>query len=96
MCKRLPIPPELLENPQIASIVLLERALKVTERALIAAYPEFWDDDPDPRRRREEHAYADAIFYLIHALEPLLEQYQRSLIRGGYTPPPSEDDDIPF
>jgi len=95
MHKRLPIPPDLLENPQLAAIVLLERALQVTELALIAAYPEFWDDDPDTRSRREEHAYADAIFYLIHALEPLLGQYQRSLTRGRSAPLPDEDD-IPF
>ena len=50
----LPIPPDLMRNPELAILSVLLRTLDITYYAFMAEYPDMYDDttlfqDPNPR-----------------------------------------------
>jgi hypothetical protein len=90
-----PNPVELTEAPQLAVLEVLQSALRMTTRSLLAAYPDSCDEDAPLRQQSEDHAYSMALLFQIRALEDTLEAYRLSIERHLRPSDPS-DDDIPF
>ena len=73
-----PTPDELKENPELATLALLDAAMLMTTLSLVALYPSSYGDDSD-LEVDELGAYADAIIGQIHSLEWTLQSYRKSL-----------------
>ena len=93
----LPTPFDLVHSPELASLTLLEYALQVTVRALVATYPQlqdgdvpYWRVDPSPACK-----LASSIVTRAGSLTPLIRRYSAQLPPD---PPgsPHRDDDVPF
>jgi hypothetical protein len=92
----IPTPPELILAPELAIIALLDHALQLTVRALIAARPQLCDLDR-PYWLRQPHAIttAQAILSTIYDLHKCLDDY-RYQIHTELNPPQTDDDPYPF
>lgn len=80
-------PSELMENPELAVLLVLKTSLNVAELALHAAYPD--NCECSERCRSEQEAYVFAIRHQISTLEALLDEHLESLERlrernGGF------------
>jgi hypothetical protein len=81
----LPSTLQLIDAPELAALHVLEAALAITERALIAAYPELEDGLylERPARLSTEAWLADAIAVHISGLETALFRYRIQLRARG-------------
>ncbi len=93
-----PTVPELVLDPDLAAIVLLEHALDIAAQALLAEHPTLIDDYARARDRDPAVSLAHLICRRAGALQDTLRRYRRA-VRAAYdaaTAPDSNDDDIPF
>jgi hypothetical protein len=74
-------PTEIKENPELATLALLDAALLMTSLSLIALYPSSYGDDSD-LEGNELSAYADAIIIQINTVEGMIDCYRKSLKRS--------------
>lgn len=83
MTKSPSTPTDLSEQPQLAVLEVLESALQQSTLALIAAHPQYWQEEafPGSGDPSEEDAYVTAIIFQIHALEGTLQCYRQSVQR---------------
>ncbi len=90
-------PIDLMEEPQLASLAVLDAGIRTAQNALLAVYPELCDLDQAPVGRHTHIYLADALYYQMTGLTTLIDQYRRSLEAAHRrTTPPFHDDDIPF
>lgn len=91
MKTELPCPVQLADAPELAALHVLEAALAVTERALLAAYPELEDALclERPARLSAEACLADAVIVHVTGLETALFRYRLQLRARGLLSPPS-------
>lgn len=90
-----PDPFDLTENPELAVLAVLDTALHLAVRALVAAHPQLEADDAPYWRRDRSPAFlrADSIASHAHALADEIQRYRAGLLPPA---PPHQDDDIPF
>lgn len=91
-----PNPFDLAENPELAVLAVLDTALHLAVRALVAAHPQLETDETPYWCRDRSPAFilADSIASRAHALSKEIQHYTACLLPD---PPPSKhDDDIPF
>ena len=95
-CQTLPTPPELAQAPELALIALLDHALELTLRALLAAHPQLCDHER-PYWIPQTHStmIAEAILSTVYSLQQSLDDY-RHHIHMEINPPTPEDDPYPF
>jgi len=79
----LPTPYDLAERPELATLHLLESALAIAERALLAAHPSLEQADffPHAPELEIEDWIADALLTHISGLETALGRYHAQLRR---------------
>ena len=77
-----PTPDELKENPELATLALLDSAMLMTTLSLVALYPSSYGDDLD-LEGGELDAYADAIISQIQSLEWMIQSYQKTLEKNS-------------
>ena len=75
---RLPLPPQIMEDPERAILTALEVIFEITVNALLAAHPELCDDD-FPRRANEAAHWADRLITEAKKMEGVLAGYRYSL-----------------
>jgi hypothetical protein len=92
-----PLPFDLAENPELAVLAVLDTALHLTVRALVAAHPQlqadevpYWCLDRSP-----PFILADSIVSHAQALSEQVAQY-RILLLPPDPPAPHHDEDLPF
>jgi len=92
-----PLPFDLAENPELAVLAVLDTALHLAVRALVAAHPQlqadevpYWCLDRSP-----PFILADSIVSHAQALSEKLEQY-RILLLPLELPALHQDEDLPF
>ena len=91
---RIPAPPELDHNPELAVLATLEAALMAAEFALIAIHPALRDPDRRPGDQPPDSYWIATVFLAAAAqLRGALHAYQRVIERGRCPPTSSE---IPF
>jgi hypothetical protein len=93
-----PTVPELIDAPELATVVLLEHALDVVTDALLAEHPTLIDDFAMAREDGLVLSYAHAIGRRAASLRNVLWRYRRA-VRDATTPvapDSSDDDDILF
>ena len=85
MSTELPSTLQLVDAPELAALHVLEAALAIAERALIAAYPELEEGLylERPARLSTEACLADAIAVHISGLETALFRYRTQLRARG-------------
>jgi hypothetical protein len=83
----MPKPTDLMENPQLAPLVVLETALVASMRALLAQHTKLFDDEY-PRTMTEADTWADRIIFVGHSLVVALRKYRDLLAYDG---DPSDD-----
>lgn len=88
MSDTLPSTLQLVDAPELAALHVLQTALAIAERALIAAYPELEEALylERPARLTTEACLADAITVHISALETALFRYRLQLRARGLSP----------
>jgi hypothetical protein len=89
-------PRTLAQAPELATLVGLEKLLFLATRVLIAEHSTL--SEQRPRARRVEPAtlrQARRVLCRITALRAALLSYQRAAL-DALTPPPVEDDELPF
>ena len=86
----MPKPIDLMEYPQLATLVVLETALVATLRVLLAQHTKLLDDTY-PRSMSEADTWADRIINSGYSLSTALRKYKES-IRDEEDPL----DDVPF
>ena len=91
MSDELPSTLQLVDAPELATLHVLETALAITERALIAAYPELEEGLclSRPAPMSTEAWLADAIIVHVSGLETALFHYRFQLRARGLLSPPS-------
>jgi hypothetical protein len=75
---RLPLPPQIIEDPERAILAALEVTLEIAINALFAAHPEL-SDDHFPRRASEAARWADRLITEAKRLEGALAGYRYAL-----------------
>jgi hypothetical protein len=75
---RLPMPPQIMEDPERAILAALEVTLEIAVNSLLAAYPELCDDD-FPLRVSEAARWADRLISEAKKMEGVLAGYRYSL-----------------
>ena len=90
-----PTVPDLIVDPELAAIILLEHALDVAPDALLAEHPALIDDFRGPRNQGPVLALAHTICVRAAALRDILRRYRHAARDAAMTPEPP-DDDIPF
>ena len=92
-----PTVPDLVDAPELAAVVLLERALDVVIDALLAEHPTLIDDFALARDNGLVLSYAYAIWRRAASLRHVLWRY-RHAVREATKPvvPATSDDDILF
>jgi len=95
--KEWPLPFDLAENPELAVLVVLDTALHLAVRALVAAHPQLETDDVPYWCLDQSPAFilADSIVSHAQALSEQVQQY-RAFMLPSDPPAPHQDDDIPF
>lgn len=85
MSDELPSTLQLVDAPELAALHVLETALAITERALLAAYPELEEGLylERPARLATEAWLADAIIVHVSGLENALFRYRIQLRARG-------------
>jgi len=73
-----PTPADLTHCPELALMIILQTTLEMSRRMLLAAYPDFCDDDRS-EVPSAEYAYLEAIFHQLDALERTLRGYRQCL-----------------
>jgi len=92
-----PTVPELVQAPELATIVLLEHALDLAAHALLAEHPTLADDFAGARDDGPVLTLASTICRRAAALEQALRRY-RQAVRDAASPARScgRGDDLPF
>lgn len=92
-----PLPFDLAENPELAVLAVLDSALHLTVRALVAAHPQLQADEVPYWRldRSPLFILADSIVSHAQTLSEKLEQY-RILLLPLDPPAPHHNEDLPF
>jgi len=77
----LPIPPDLMKNPELAILAVLRKTLDITYYALMAEYPDMYDDtslfeQPSPRI---SVFVARRILNLTSDLQSTIDRYRHRL-----------------
>lgn len=89
MSGHLPGPAALCSAPELAALHLLEQAVLITERALLAAHPELelpeWSAEAPALAPLT--CFADAIILHFAGLEAAVERYRRELRRRQFELP---------
>ncbi len=83
----MPKPTDLMEHPQLATVVILETALVATLRLLLAQHTKLLDNEY-PRSMTEADTWADRIIIEGHSLAASLRKYRDSI---GDEEDPSDD-----
>jgi len=92
----LPTPPELAQAPELALIALLDHALELTVRALVAVHPQLCDDErPHWIPQTPSTITAQAILSTVYSLQQSLDDY-RHHIHMEMNPPTTDHDPYPF
>lgn len=91
-----PLPFDLAENPELAVLAVLDTALHLAVRALVAAHPQLEADDVPYWCRDRSPAFilADSITAHAQALSEQVEQYRTFMLPPD--PPAPHVDDVPF
>jgi hypothetical protein len=92
----LPTPPDIALRPELASLALLEAALEITVRALIATYPQLQDDEVWRLDRTQLCKTAGSIVMLADSLTQEIRSYSAAPPTADPSGPSDPDDDIPF
>lgn len=92
-----PLPFDLAENPELAVLAVLDTALHLAVRALVAAHPQLEADNVPYWRLDRSPAFSLANSIVSHA-QALSEQVElyRALLLTPNPPAPHQNDDIPF
>ncbi len=93
-----PTPYDLARCPELAILAILDDALHLTTRALVASYPQL-DSDQVPSWRVDRSRpclLARSIISRAQSLSAQVEQYRRLLPSDPPDVPPDEHHDIPF
>lgn len=85
-------PPDLVKNPQLATVELLANALELTKVALLTAHPELSVMDYIPEATDWELAEAELIMSALQDLLPVLKSYRERVQEAQA----SRDSDPPF
>jgi hypothetical protein len=79
----LPSPRDLSDCPQLAMLTMLQMALRLAERVLVAEYPALCEGPPYCEAQSAQDAYVEAIYHQMHALDDTLEAYRHSLLQNS-------------
>lgn len=92
-----PLPFDLAENPELAVLAVLDTALHLAVRALVAAHPQLEANDVPYWCLDRSRAFilADSVVSHALALAEQVEQYRASLLPPD-SPAPHHDEDLPF
>jgi hypothetical protein len=92
----LPTPPELLLAPELALIALLDHALLLTIRTLIAAHPQLCNhENPYWIPKTPSTITAQAILSTVYSLQQCLDDYRHQL-HLEFNPTTTDHDPYPF
>jgi hypothetical protein len=93
-----PTPYDLARCPELAILAVLDDALHLTIRALVASYPQLDSDEVPSWRvdRSRPFLLARTIISLAQSLSAQIERYQPMLASDPPDVPPDEHQDIPF
>ena len=93
----LPTPEQIAENPERVTLHVLDHAIELTVRSLVAVHPglddtdvPYWVAEPSRSQREAQHLVTAA-----HHLRERIEQYLAGLDLDRRTRP-SFEDDLPF
>ena len=93
-----PTPYDLARSPELAILAVLDDALHMTVRALVASHPQLDSDEVPSWRvdRSRPFLLAHAIISRAQSLSAQVQQYQALLPPNPPDVPPDEHQDIPF
>ena len=97
MISLLPTPYDLVDNPELACLTVLDTALHLTVCALLAAHPQLQADEVPYWCLDRSPAFilANSIVENAQALAEQIDKY-KSCVLPPDPHPPHQDDDIPF
>ena len=92
----LPIPPDLMRNPELAILAVLRRTLDITYYALMAEYPDMYDDTSlfEQASPRISVVIARRILNLTSDLQSTIDRYRHRLEQEQERI--TDSNDIPF
>lgn len=90
-----PTPFDLIENPELAALTLLDTALQISVRVLVAAYPQLIDQDIPYWRVDHSEAFitARSIVSRAHSLSDQISLYRNQMSHKA-PPPPQNNNDL--
>lgn len=91
---RLPLPPQIMNDPERAILAALEVTLEIAVNALVAAHPELCDDN-FPDRAGPAARWADRVINATSKMQEVLAGYRYALSCGGDQEESPEDKDDP-
>lgn len=88
---RLPLPPQIMDDPERAILAALEVTLEIAVNALVAAHPELCDDN-FPDRASPAARWADRVINETSKMQEVLAGYRYALSSPDGQERPEEED----